>query len=91
VFGPVAGVNGFPGDFARDISVATWDRAQRDSYNTGNVRIGLETDRWTIAVFGNNVTDEEYLEEVIPATEFGGSFIHPGTLQRWGVEGTVRF
>ena len=26
-----------------------------------------------------NVTDEDYLEEVIPAPEFGGSFIHPGT------------
>ena len=91
VFGPVAGFNGFPGDVARDISVASWDRAQRDSYNTGNVRIGLETDRWTVAVFGNNVTDEEYLEEVIPAPEFGGGFIHPGTLQRWGVEGTIRF
>ena len=91
VFGPVAGFNGFPGDVARDISVASWDRAQRGSYDTGNVRIGLETDRWTVAVFGNNVTDEEYLEEVIPAPEFGGSFIHPGTLQRWGVEGTIRF
>jgi len=91
VFGPVAGFNGFPDGVATDVAVASWDRAQRGSYNTGNIRLGLETDRWTLAVFGNNVTDEEYLEEVIPATEFGGSFIHPGTLQRWGVEGTIRF
>jgi iron complex outermembrane receptor protein len=92
VFGPVAALSlGLPGDVAAFLSTASWDRAQRGSYNTGNIRIGLETDRWTIAVFGNNVTDEEYLEEVIPAAEFGGSFIHPGTLQRWGVEGTVRF
>ena len=39
----------------------------------------------------NNITDEAYLEEVITAPEFGGSFIHPGTLQRWGLEGTIRF
>ena len=92
VFGPVAAIlAGLPGDFATFISVATWDRAQRDSYNTGNIRLGLETDRWTVAVFGNNVTDEEYLEEVIPAVEFGGSFIHPGTRQRWGAEATIRF
>jgi iron complex outermembrane receptor protein len=92
VFGPVAAITlGLPGDVAAGLSVASWDRAQRGSYNTGNVRIGLETDRWTITAFANNVTDEEYLEEVITAPEFGGSFIHPGTLQRLGVEGTIRF
>jgi len=91
VFGPVAGFNGFPDGFATAVAVASWDRAKRGSYDTGNVRIGVETERWTLAVFGNNITDEEYLEEVIPATEFGGAFIHPGTLQRWGVEASVRF
>jgi len=92
VFGPVAAFAlGLPGDVATALSVASWDRAKRGSYNTGNIRLGLETDRWTVAVFGNNVTDEKYLEEVIPAPEFGGSFIHPGTLQRWGVEATIRF
>jgi len=91
VFGPVAGFNGFPDGFATAVAVASWDRAKRGSYDTGNVRIGLETDRWTLAAFGNNITDEAYLEEVITAPEFGGSFIHPGTLQRWGLEGTIRF
>jgi iron complex outermembrane receptor protein len=92
VFGPVAAITlGLPGDIAAGLSVASWDRAQRDSYNTGNVRIGLETDRWTVTAFANNVTDEEYLEEVIPAPEFGGAFIHPGTLQRLGVEAAFRF
>lgn len=92
VFGPVAALTlSLPGDVAAGLAVASWDRAQRGSYNTGNVRIGLETDRWAITLFANNVTDEEHLEEVIPATEFGGSFIHPGTLRRFGVEGTIRF
>jgi len=92
VFGPVAGFAlGLPGSIAGPLSVATWDRAKREAYNTGNVRIGLETERWTITAFANNVTDEEYLEEVIPAPEFGGAFIHPGTLQRMGLEATIRF
>ncbi len=92
VFGPVAGFAlGLPGDIAAALSVATWDRAQRDAYNVGNVRIGLETERWTVTAFATNVTDEEYLEEVIPAPEFGGAFIHPGTLQRLGLEAIVRF
>jgi iron complex outermembrane receptor protein len=95
VFGPVAGIRlagfGVTGEIAAAISVASWDRAKRGAYNTGNVRIGLETERWTISAFANNVTDEEYLEEVIPATEFGGSFIHPGTLRRMGLEATIRF
>ena len=38
-----------------------------------------------------NLTDEEYLEEVITAPEFGGSFIHPGSLRRAGVELAYRF
>ena len=92
VFGPVAALTlGLPGDVAAGLSVASWDRAFRGSYNTGDIRFGLESERWTVTVFGNNVTDQQYLEEVIPATEFGGAFIHPGTLQRWGLEGTYRF
>jgi iron complex outermembrane receptor protein len=92
VFGPVAGFRlSLPGDIAGPLSVATWDRAMREAYNVGNVRIGLETERWTITAFATNVTDEEYLEEVIPAPEFGGAFIHPGTLQRMGLEATIRF
>ncbi len=91
VFGPVAGFNGFPDGVATAVAIASWDRAKRDAYNVGNVRIGLETERWTVTAFATNVSDEEYLEEVIPAPEFGGSFIHPGSLQRMGLEATVRF
>ena len=82
---------GLPGDVATGISVSEWSRAQRGSYNVGNIRFGVETERWTLTVFADNVTDEEFLEEVIPAPEFGGSFVHPGTLKRWGVEGIWRF
>ncbi len=68
-----------------------YKKTRRDSYGLLNLRIGLETERWTVAAWANNVTDEEYLEEVILAPEFGGSFIHPGTLSRWGADVTWRF
>ena len=41
--------------------------------------------------FGTNIFDEDHLEEVIPAPEFGGSFIHAGTQSRFGVEATYKF
>ena len=34
----------------------------------------------------DNVTDKKYLNEVIPAIEFGGSFISPGGRRQFGVE-----
>ena len=47
--------------------------------------------RWAVSVFGSNLNDEKYLEEVIPAPEFGGSFDHPGSQRRYGVELQFRF
>ncbi|MFQ5634831.1 MAG: TonB-dependent receptor [Gammaproteobacteria bacterium] len=64
---------------------------KRDSYVTVNARIGVGGENWSVVAFGRNITDEDYLEEVIPAPEFGGSFDHPGTRSRFGVEATYRF
>ena len=77
--------------FGPGIGVADFSQTQRDAYDTLNLRLGIEAENWSVTLFGNNVTDEEYLEEVIPAPEFGGSFIHPGSLARWGVEASYRF
>ena len=76
----------FPG-----LGTADYSLTKRSSYDTLNLRLGVEAENWSVTLFGNNVTDEEYLEEVIPAPEFGGSFIHPGSLARWGVEASYRF
>jgi iron complex outermembrane receptor protein len=70
---------------------ADLSKTRRDSYGLLHVRLGLESERWTLAIWGNNATDESYLEEVILAPEFGGSFIHPGTQSRWGADVTWRF
>ncbi len=64
---------------------------RRDAYELLDVRIGVQGGNWKVVLVGTNVTDEDYLEEVIPAPEFGGTFAHPGTQARWGIEGSVAF
>ncbi|MEN7342199.1 MAG: TonB-dependent receptor [Pseudomonadota bacterium] len=76
-FGP-----GFTQDFSQ---------TKRDAYSLVNLRVGLSGDRWTAAVWGRNITDEQYLQEVIPAPEFGGSFVHPSALDAYGLDFTYRF
>jgi iron complex outermembrane receptor protein len=76
----------FLGDRSQDFS-----NTQRDAYDTVNLRIGFEAERWSATVWGRNITDEDYLEEVIPAAEFGGSFIHPATTATYGADFSYRF
>jgi iron complex outermembrane receptor protein len=65
--------------------------ARRDAYAILNFRAGLEGKNWSAVFFGRNAANENYLEEVIPAPEFGGSFIHAGSRSRFGIEGTYKF
>lgn len=65
--------------------------AQRDAYWIVNARLGVGGDNWSVVAFGRNITDEDWLQEVIPAPEFGGSFTHPGSRSRYGVEASLRF
>ena len=63
----------------------------REDYFTIDIRVGFETDTWSIIGFAQNLTDEQFLEEVIPAPEFGGTFVHPGNRRSWGFELAYRF
>ena len=72
--------------FNQDLS-----KSSRDSFSTVDARIGLEADNWSVTAWGRNLTDEEYLQEVIPAPEFGGSFNHPSALRSYGVDFSYRF
>jgi len=63
----------------------------RREYSTVNLRLGLEGEKWSITAFALNLTDEKYLEEVIPAPEFGGIFNHPNARRRAGVEVAFSF
>lgn len=73
------GLPGFVGN-------ARYDVAKRDAFGVLNVRAGITTDRYRIAVFAENLLDRKYIAEAIPAIEFGGSFISPGARRLIGVE-----
>jgi iron complex outermembrane receptor protein len=79
------------GEGAGALGIAEYSNARRDSYATMDLRIGLRGDTWSVTAFGANLTDEKYLEEVIPAPEFGGSFNHPGSRSRYGIEVSFDF
>ena len=70
---------------------ADYSVSRRRKFGVVSARAGLETDRYSLAVFANNLFDKKFLNEVIPAIEFGGSFISPGQRRMIGVEGSVKF
>jgi len=70
---------------------SNFSKAKRDAYDTIDLRLMLSGEHWDVAVWGRNIGDEEYLEEIIPAIEFGGSFIHQAAGDAYGAEFTYRF
>ncbi|HTJ16864.1 MAG TPA: TonB-dependent receptor [Steroidobacteraceae bacterium] len=58
---------GVPGDYSK---------TSRDPFTVVNARLGISGDKWQVTAWARNLTDEEYLAEVIPAPEFGGTFSH---------------
>lgn len=76
----------FPG-----LGTANYTGTERDSFNVVNIRAGVETEHWSVVAFANNVFDEKWIAEVIPAPEFGGTFVAPGAKREIGVEVGYRF
>jgi iron complex outermembrane receptor protein len=68
-----------------------YSNTERDAYWKLNLRAGISGEHWSIELWSKNLTDEDYLEEVIPAPEFGGSFIHDSAGRISGVDLTYRF
>ena len=71
----------FPG-----LGTGNYSGTQRKAYGIVNLRAGLKGQNWNLTAFANNVLKTRYLEEIIPAVEFGGSFVTPGQLRTFGVE-----
>lgn len=65
--------------------------ARRDAFGVLNLRAGLQSDRWSLMLFADNMLDRKYINEAIPAIEFGGSFISPGARRLIGVEAGFKF
>lgn len=70
---------------------ANFDRSRRDAFGVFDVRAGVQGGKWKVVLFADNVLDKHYLAEGIPAIEFGGAFISPGALRRFGVELGYKF
>ena len=70
---------------------ANYKITQRKAFAVANLRIGIEGKNWKLTGFADNLFDRRYLNEVIPAIEFGGSFISPGARRRIGVEAGFNF
>jgi iron complex outermembrane receptor protein len=76
--------------FGPDVA-SNMGKAQHDTYGTINARLALSNENWTFTLWGRNLGDEDYLQEVILAPEFGGSFIHPSALRSYGLDVAYQF
>ncbi len=72
--------------FGPELGVGNYALSERDDYGLINLRFGLRAENWSVTGFVNNATKEDYIAEVIPAPEFGGSFVSPGGRQAYGIE-----
>lgn len=70
---------------------ANYSVAKRDPFGVLNLRFGLEGESWNVTAFADNLLDRKYINEAIPAIEFGGSFISPGARRLIGVEVGYKF
>ena len=84
---PISAVNFLPASFG----TANFSIARRKAFGVVNLRGGIEGQNWKLTAFARNLFNKKYLNEVIPAIEFGGSFISPGDRRMVGVEASVNF
>ena len=68
-----------------------FSKQHRKPYQTTNLTITLQADRWDLSAWATNLFDEDYLAEIIPAPEFGGSFIHDSYGRTFGLRATYKF
>jgi iron complex outermembrane receptor protein len=73
---------GVPGDYSK---------TYRDAFQLLNARLGVRGDAWDVTAWSRNLANKQYLAEVIPAPEFGGSFINSGTGRAFGLDVSYRF
>jgi iron complex outermembrane receptor protein len=64
---------------------------RRNAFGVVDLRAGLSGKAWSLTAYGTNVFDKRYLAEVIPAVEFGGSFVSPGARAQYGLELALKF
>ncbi len=78
------------GEFA-GYGQGNFSKQYRDAYAIMNARLGIQGEQWGVTAWSHNLTDKNYLAEVIPAPEFGGSFIHSAPGRSFGLDVSYRF
>jgi iron complex outermembrane receptor protein len=73
---------GVPGDYSK---------TARSAFTLLNARIGYNAPQWALTAWVRNLANKEYLSEVIPAPEFGGSFDQQGAPRSFGLDFRYHF
>jgi iron complex outermembrane receptor protein len=68
-----------------------YGKMSRDAYHVINARLGLSGEKWSATLWGRNLADRKYLQEIIVAPEFGGAFIHDSAGRSYGLDVAYRF
>jgi iron complex outermembrane recepter protein len=88
-----------------DVTGPTWfypdNFTKRDTIEVLNLRLGVETDSWSVTAWAKNLNDEEYNAEWSPGPQGGttgfpnpgyaNNFVFKALPQRWGVDLAYRF
>jgi iron complex outermembrane receptor protein len=73
------------------LGTANFSKTKREAFDVVNLRVGYRASNWAVHIVANNVFDERIMNEVIPAPEFGGSYISPGMLRNVHAEFSIEF
>ena len=68
-----------------------FSKQYRAAYAVTNIHFGVDGANWNVTAWGENITNKHFLAEVIPAPEFGGSFIHDSSGRMFGVNFSYHF
>ena len=91
IFSPIFEIAPITGPGTGGLGFGDFSNSRREEFFTLDLRLSYQMEDWSITAFFDNVTNTKFLEEVIPAPEFGGAFNAPGARQTYGVEATFRF
>ena len=68
-----------------------YKNSTRDAYTIVDLRVGVQADSWSITAFASNILNKSYINDDVVAPEFGGDFVAPGNLRRYGIEALFKF
>jgi iron complex outermembrane receptor protein len=84
-----------------DVTGPTWfypdNFTERDTVSVLNLRLGLESESWSVTAWAKNLNDEDYNAEWSPGPQFfpnpgyTNNFVFKALPRRWGVDLAYRF